>query len=371
MSKPATGPLAGLRIVEFVGLGPAPFAAMQFADMGADVVRIARPDATPTIPDPISGRGRPTVEADLKDPDQAEMVRKLCDRADALIEGFRPGVMERLGLGPDVLLERNPRLVYGRMTGWGQTGPLASHAGHDINFIAITGALAAIGPAGNPMPPLNLVGDFGGGAMFLVSGMLAALLSVQRTGTGQVVDAAICDGTIQLMTMAHDMAAAGHWRAQREANLLDGGAPYYGAYACADGVHIAIGPIEPQFFELFRQAIGLTDDAHALRADPRNWPALREEIAARILTRPSSEWLALLEHSDACVSPVLDLHEAAKHPHLVARQSFVELDGLIQPAPAPRFSVTPTEARARPHNLPSLAEAVDAWTAKPAHAVST
>lgn len=362
MTKPATGPLAGLRIVEFVGLGPAPFAAMQFADMGADVARIARPDATPTIPDPISGRGRPTVEADLKDSEQAEMVRKLCDSADALIEGFRPGVMERLGLGPDVLLERNPRLVYGRMTGWGQTGPLAAYAGHDINYIAITGALAAIGSAGKPMPPLNLVGDFGGGAMFLVSGMLAALFSAQRTGTGQIVDAAICDGTIQLMTMAHDLAAAGQWQPQREANLLDGGAPYYGAYECADGTHIAIGPIEPQFFELFRQAVGLDESAHALRADPRNWPALKDKIAALIIKRPSTEWLALLEHSDACVSPVLDLHEAAKHPHLVARQSFVEIDGLTQPAPAPRFSGTPTEAHPRPRDLLPLADAVRAWS---------
>lgn len=362
MPAPAKGPLVGIRVVEFVGLGPAPFAAMQFADMGADVIRIARPGAVPTLPDPISGRGRPTVEADLKNTEDAEMVRKLVDGADALIEGFRPGVMERLGLGPEPLLERNPRLVYGRMTGWGQTGPLANHAGHDINFIAITGALAAIGPVDRPLPPLNLVGDFGGGAMFLVSGMLAALLSAQRTGAGQVVDAAICDGTIQLMSMAHDLAASGGWRAQRDANLLDGGAPYYGAYACADGVHIAVGPIEPQFFELFRQAVGLDVSAHALRADPRNWPALKDKIATLISARPSSEWLALLEHSDACVSPVLDLHQAALHPHLVARESFVELDGLTQPAPAPRFSDTPTEAHARPHDLLPLTEAVEMWT---------
>ncbi len=362
MPAPAKGPLVGIRVVEFVGLGPAPFAAMQFADMGADVIRIARPGAVPTLPDPISGRGRPTVEADLKNTEDAEMVRKLVDGADALIEGFRPGVMERLGLGPEPLLERNPRLVYGRMTGWGQTGPLANHAGHDINFIAITGALAAIGAVDRPLPPLNLVGDFGGGAMFLVSGMLAALLSAQRTGAGQVVDAAICDGTIHLMSMAHDLAASGGWRAQRDANLLDGGAPYYGAYACADGVHIAVGPIEPQFFELFRQAVGLDVSAHVLRADPRNWPALKEKIATLISARPSSEWLALLEHSDACVSPVLDLHQAALHPHLVARESFVELDGLTQPAPAPRFSDTPTEARARPHDLLPLTEAVEMWT---------
>ncbi|PWK76307.1 CaiB/BaiF CoA-transferase family protein [Aminobacter sp. AP02] len=364
MQEPAKGPLAGIRIVEFIGLGPAPFAAMQFADMGADVIRIARPGATPALPDPISGRGRPTVEADLKSPGDVEAVRKLVDHADALIEGFRPGVMERLGLGPEPLFERNPRLVYGRMTGWGQSGPLSAQAGHDINFIAITGALAAIGPAERPLPPLNLVGDFGGGAMFLVSGMLAALVCAQRNGTGQVVDSAICDGTIQLMTMAHDMAAAGHWRAEREANLLDGGAPYYGTYECADGVHIAVGPIEPQFFELFREAIGLSEDAHLLRADPRNWPALRDNIATLIRTRKSTEWLALLEHSDACVSPVLDLYEAAEHPHLVARQSFVELDGITQPAPAPRFSATPTQARARPRDLLSLADAIQAWTGK-------
>ncbi|ODT08726.1 MAG: carnitine dehydratase [Mesorhizobium sp. SCN 65-20] len=362
MSKPASGPLAGLRIVEFVGLGPAPFAAMQFADMGAEVIRIARPGAMPTLPDPISGRGRPTVEADLKDPGDASLVRSLVDSADAIIEGFRPGVMERLGLGPEPLLESNPRLVYGRMTGWGQTGPLARQAGHDINYIAITGALAAIGPADRPMPPLNLVGDFGGGAMFLVSGMLAALLHAQRSGEGQVIDCAICDGTIQLMTMVHDMAAAGHWKPQRDANLLDGGAPYYGAYECADGKFIAVGPIEPQFFELFRAAIGLEEDAHRLRADPANWPALRDKIAARLRTRSSSHWLDLLEYTDACVSPVLDMHEAAQHPHLAARKSIVELDGLPQPAPAPRFSATPTEARARPANSLSLQAAVAAWS---------
>ncbi len=361
MSKPASGPLAGLRIVEFVGLGPAPFAAMQFADMGADVIRIARPGAAPTLPDPISGRGRATVEADLKNPDHVALVRSLADRADALIEGFRPGVMERLGLGPEPLLAANPRLVYGRMTGWGQTGPLARQAGHDINYIAITGALAAIGPADRPMPPLNLVGDFGGGAMFLVSGMLAALLHAQRSGEGQVIDCAICDGTVQLMTMAHDMAAAGHWRSERDANLLDGGAPYYRPYECADGKFIAIGPIEPQFFELFRIAIGLEEDSHALRSDPANWPALRDKIAARLRTRSSTEWLDLLEYTDACVSPVLDMHEASRHPHLAERKSFVELDGLLQPAPAPRFSATPTEARKRPETPLSLQAAIAAW----------
>lgn len=366
MSRPAKGPLVGLRIVEFVGLGPAPFAAMQFADMGAEVIRIARPGAEAAPPDPICGRGRPTVEADLKDPDDAEMVRRLIDEADALIEGFRPGVMERLGLGPDALLDRNPRLVYGRMTGWGQTGPLAPHAGHDINYIAITGALAAIGPAERPLPPLNLVGDFGGGSMFLVAGMLAALWSAQRTGKGQVVDCAICDGAIQLMAMMHDMAAAGWWQPGRASNLLDGAAPHYGAYECSDGAFIAVGPIEPQFFELFRAAIGLEEETHALRADPRNWPALRERIAARLRTRPRAEWLALLEHSDACVSPVLDMREAAEHPHLVARKSLVELDGLVQPAPAPRFSATPTEARARPRTTIALADALSKWGGKSA-----
>ena len=365
MSAPSAGPLVGIRIIEFVGLGPAPFAAMQFADMGADVIRIARPGAVPTLPDPISGRGRPTVEADLKNPADAEQVRRLLDRADALIEGFRPGVMERLGLGPEPLLARNPRLVYGRMTGWGQTGPLASHAGHDINYIAISGALAAIGPADRPMPPLNLVGDFGGGSMFLVSGMLAALLSAQRTGQGQVVDAAICDGTVQLLTMAYDMDTAGQWRSQRDANLLDGGAPYYSTYECADGRFIAIGPIEPQFFELFRKAVGLEEDIHTLRADPGNWPALRERIAARMRTRSSNEWLAELEYSDACVSPVLDMKEAAGHPHLVARNSFVELDGFVQPAPAPRFSGTPTEARPRPRETLALADALEGWDTLP------
>lgn len=248
------------------------------------------------------------------------------------------------------------------MTGWGQSGPLARHAGHDINYIAITGALAAIGPSERPLPPLNLLGDFGGGAMFLVAGVLAALLSAQRSGIGQVVDAAICDGTLQLLAMAHEFAAAGQWNPARQANLLDGGAPHYGAYQCADGLFLAIGPIEPQFFELFRRAVGLEENAHILSADPKSWPALRTQIAARILTRPRADWLDALENSDACVSPVLDIKQAVEHPHLVARNSFVELDGLVQPAPAPRFSATPTQARPRPDDFHSLADALAAWT---------
>ncbi|MBX3576735.1 MAG: CoA transferase [Rhizobiaceae bacterium] len=360
-TEPVRGPLAGLRIVEFVGIGPTPFAGMQFADMGAEVIRIDRPGAVPLVPDHITGRGRPTVPADLKKPADLERVIELIARADALIEGFRAGVMERLGLGPDVLMARNPRLVYGRMTGWGQTGPLAAVAGHDINYIAIGGALDAIGPAERPMPPLNLVGDFGGGAMFLVSGVLAALLSAARTGVGQVVDAAMCDGASVLMTMFRELADGGAWIPERETNLLDGGAPFYGTYRCADGRFIAIGPIEPQFYRVLVDAIGLTQQEAAMRLDRARWPELRARIAELVSQRPAADWVDMLEHTDACVSPVLSLDEAPSHPHLAARGTFVELDGHLQPAPAPRFSGTPTEARPRPAAPLAIEEALAAW----------
>lgn len=356
-----SGPLAGLRILEFVGLGPAPFAAMLLSDMGADVLRVDRPDARPMLPNPVTGRGRPTVAADLKMPEDVEAVRALADRADALIEGFRPGVMERLGLGPDLLIARNPRLVYGRMTGWGQEGPLAARAGHDIDYIAITGALAAIGPAERPMPPLNLVGDYGGGAMYLVAGVLAGIISAQRAGKGQVVDAAMVDGTVSLMSIFIDMQSSGLWQDRREANLLDGGAPYYGTYECADGLFVAVGALEPQFHAELIAGLGFAPEEFARRDDPRQWPRLRGKMAERIKSRPRAEWLALLEHTDACFAPVVPLSEAPQHPHLAARGSFVEVDGMAQPAPAPRFSGTPSRVEPERRRTISLAEAAALW----------
>jgi alpha-methylacyl-CoA racemase len=355
------GPLDGVRILEFVGLGPAPFAGMLLSDMGAEVLRIDRPGARPMLPDPVTGRGRPTVEADLKNADDVEAVRKLAARADALIEGFRPGVMERLGLGPDALLATSPRLVYARMTGWGQDGPMAPYAGHDINYIALTGALAAIGAADKPMPPLNIIGDFGGGALYLVSGLLAALISARATGRGQVVDAAMVDGAASLMSMFVEMKSAGLWQDRREANMLDGGAPYYGVYACADGLHVAVGAIEPQFHAELLRGLGFTAAEFSDRNDPAAWPLLREKMAERIASRPRAAWLAMLEHGDACFAPVVPLGEAPDNPHLKARGTFVEMDGLVQPAPAPRFSATPSRVDPGRRRTIGLAEAIERW----------
>lgn len=360
-SQQRPGPLAGIRIVEFAGIGPGPFAAMLLADMGADVVRLDRPSGTDPYSRHVVSRGRPSVAVDLKDPTETARVLDLLDSADALIEGFRPGVMERLGLGPDVVLARNPRLVYGRMTGWGQTGPLAQTAGHDINYIAITGALAAIGPASQPMPPLNLVGDYGGGSLYLVAGVLAALLSAGRTGQGQVVDCAICDGAASLMAMFCELSAQNRWTDHRASNLLDGGTPYYRTYACADGRHIALGPLEPQFYALFRKLAGLENDPDF---DRRDDPALRATLHAKLealfQTKTRDEWTRLLEGTDACFAPVLTLAEAPAHPHLAARGAFVEVDGVVQPAPAPRFSRTPAAIRASAKTA-SLAEVAAAW----------
>lgn len=331
------GPLNDLTIVEFAGLGPAPYAAMLLADMGATVIRIDRPDAPPATAAAIALRGRAQrFSADLKNPADVEQVRALVRSADAVIEGFRPGTMERLGLGPDVLLADNPRLVYGRVTGWGQTGPLKSTAGHDINFIAVTGALAAIGPPERPVLPLNLIGDFAGGSMFLVTGMLAALMAARRTGQGQVVDAAMCDGVISLMSGIHEMAAIGQWTEAREANLLDGGMPCYGIYACADGKHLSIGPLEEPFYVKLCHAVGLVPPP--ARNDRAQWPALRATFEQLFKTRTRDEWAALLEQGDHCVSPVLSLSEAPRHAHLAARGSFINLDGVVQTGPSPRFS---------------------------------
>jgi alpha-methylacyl-CoA racemase len=361
--QPTTGrgPLAGVRIVEFVGLGPAPFAAMLLSDMGADVLRIDRPNPRPMLPDPVTGRGRPTFAADLKKPRDLEAVRTLVDRADAVIEGFRPGVMERLGLGPDELIARNPRLVYGRMTGWGQEGPLAPLAGHDINYIAVTGALAAIGPAEKPVQPLNLVGDYGGGAMFLVAGVLAGIIAARSSGKGQVVDAAMVDGTVSLMSLFIEMGASGLWQDRREANLLDGGAPFYGTYECADGEHVAVGALEPQFHEVLICGLGFAPEEFSDRNDPKAWPDLRRRMAERIRSRPRAEWLAILENTDACFSPVVKLGDAPDHGHLAARGTFTEIEGLKQPAPAPRFSGTPSRIEPERRQTIALAEAMAAW----------
>jgi alpha-methylacyl-CoA racemase len=349
------GPLAGVKIVEFAGIGPGPFAAMLFADMGAEVLRIERRGTARRPlsllnagPFDVLNRGRRAVAVDLKRPAGVEVALRLVERADGLIEGFRPGVMERLGLGPEVCLVRNPQLVYGRMTGWGQTGPLAHAAGHDINYIALSGALHAIGTREQPLPPLNLVGDFGGGALLLAWGMLAALWEARSSGQGQVVDAAMTDGAALLMAMIYGVKAGGLWSNERGANLLDGGAPFYGTYACADGKHLAVGPIEPQFYHTFLEKAGIDDPDLASQYDLSNWPLQREKLAAILVTRTRDEWCALLEGTDACVSPVLDLDEAPQHPHNHARGTFVEVDDVLQPAPAPRLSRTPGEIRSAP-----------------------
>jgi alpha-methylacyl-CoA racemase len=317
------GPLAGVRVVELAGIGPTPFAAMTLADMGADVVRIDRPGAGPMF-GPAEGdllnRGRRSVAVDLKHPDGVATVLRLVERADILVEGYRPGVAERLGVGPDDCARVNPRLVYGRMTGWGQHGPLAHTAGHDLGYIATTGALYAIGRAGGPpQVPLNLLGDFAGGAMYLVSGVLAALLEARAAGRGQVVDAAIVDGTAHLSTMIVGMRASGAWQDERGTNLLDTGAPYYDVYETADGRHMALAALEPQFYEAFVSRFGAEDLPD--RYDPAQWPALRERIARRFLELTQAEWTEIYEGTDACVAPVLTFDEAAKGPHLAARHT--------------------------------------------------
>lgn len=351
-----SGALSSLRIVEIAGLGPTPFAAMWLADHGARVLRITRPGARHIfgLDRDVLDRGRDWLELDLKAPEGRDAAHALIAGADAVIEGMRPGVMERLGLGPDDFPD-NPRLVYGRMTGWGQAGPLAHSAGHDLTYIAITGALHAIGPAAHPVPPLNLLGDFAGGSMYLVAGMLAAILSARETGRGQVVDAAISDGVAHLMAMISGMRAGGIWQDARQHNLLDGGAPYYGCYRCACGGFLAIGAIEPQFWAELLRRLDLEPTALPDRTDPAQWPALRAVLAARIATRTRDDWAALLEGSDACAAPVLSLDEAPLHPHHVARETFRG----SAPAPAPRLSVTP--GGLRPGRQITLAEARVAW----------
>lgn len=337
-----TGPLAGLRVIEIAGIGPGPFCAMMLSDMGAEVIRIDRasaPDQGIDIPVPsnVTNRGRRSVVLDLKSPEGVAALKRLAVRADALIEGFRPGVMERLGLGPDDLLAVNPRLVYGRITGWGQEGPLAKAAGHDLNYIALSGMLHAIGPADRPLPPLNLIGDYGGGAMYLAFGIVCALLERDRSGRGQVVDAAMVDGAASLGAALYGLLDAGLWRDRRAGNLLDGGVPWYDSYETSDGRHVAIGPLEPRFYERLLELLGLTDAALRDRSKA-NWPCLRKAFAEAFRMRTRDEWCALLEGTDVCFAPVLSMAEAPRHPHMAARGSFVEMDGVVQPAPAPRFS---------------------------------
>jgi len=343
-STRASGPLAGFRIVEFAGIGPGPFACMMLADMGAEVVTLDRVGARKNMKS-VAGRGRKVVELDLKDKAAIAQVIELLANADALIEGFRPGVMERLGLGPDLVQARNPRLVYGRMTGWGQQGPLANAAGHDINYISLTGALAAIGPKEKPALPLNLVGDFGGGALYLVVGVLAALLEASRSGKGQVVDAAMCDGAASLMSMFFDMTAIGRWVEGRESNFLDGGAHFYGVYECACGNFISIGSIEPQFYALLRQHAGLSEADFDAQMDRKAWPALKQKLVEVFKSKTREDWCKIMEGTDICFAPVLTMAEAPKHPHMAARKIFVERHGVTQPAPAPRFSRTPSAIR--------------------------
>lgn len=343
------GPLQGIKVIEFAGLGPGPFCAMMLADMGAEVVKIDRRGDTRFGKFEVLTRGRRSVLLDLKSPNGVQAALKLIEKADALIEGYRPGVMERLGLGPEVCLERNPRLVYGRMTGWGQTGPLAHVAGHDINYIALTGALHAIGRQGEtPPPPLNLVGDYGGGGMMLAFGVVCALLESRNSSRGQVVDAAMTDGASLLMALMYGAKAAGRWTNNRGSNRYDGGAHFYDTYECADGKYISIGSIEPQFYNLLLEKCGITDPVFQGQTVQSKWPQLKKKMAAVFKEKTRSEWCDIMEGTDVCFAPVLDLDEAPQHPHNKARNTFIEIDGVIQPAPAPRFSRTIPKVQAPP-----------------------
>jgi alpha-methylacyl-CoA racemase len=355
------GVLSGIRVVEFEAIGPAPFGTMLLADMGADVVRIDRAvmsgDLGPKLDNPridITGRNRRSVTLDLKRPEGVSAALELIERADVLIEGLRPGAMERLGLGPEVALARNPRLVYGRMTGWGQTGPLSERAGHDLNYIALSGVLSGIGPlGGRPVPPLNVVGDYGGGGMLLAMGVLAALLNVQRGGVGQVVDAAMTEGAAQLGSVIWGLLASGNWNEQRGSNLLDGGAPWYDTYATQDGQYMAIGPVESRFYAELLGKLDLSDAGLPKQHDKAGWPRLREAFTEAFLKHTREHWCQVFEGSDACVAPVLGFAEAPNHPHHQARGSFIEVDGVVQPVPAPRFLGTPS---AQPRPAPGRGE---------------
>ncbi|MBU1156629.1 MAG: CoA transferase [Proteobacteria bacterium] len=337
------GPLQGMRILEMGGVGPGPFCGMMLADMGAEVIRIERAGqyriAQHTTD--VLSRGKKSIRLDLKNPQGIDAVLRMIPSVDGLFEGFRPGVMEKLGLGPEVCLERNPRLVYGRMTGWGQEGPLSGEAGHDINYIALTGALHCMGRAGErPVPPLNLVGDFGGGGMLLAFGMVCALLERERSGLGQVVDSAIIDGAAALMAMIHGFRAAGRWSLEREDNILDGAAPFYDTYETRDGKYVALGSVEPAFYQTLLRLLGLEQVDAGAQYDKQGWAALKEAVAARIRQKTRDEWCDIFQGQSACFAPVLDMDEARLHPHNAARKTFLEINGVVQGAPAPRFSRT-------------------------------
>lgn len=336
-----SGPLSGLHVVELGGIGPVPHAGMVLADLGADVIEIVRPGSADADPSNVLRRGKRSVALDLKADGAADVVRQLVEKSGALIEGFRPGVAERLGVGPDECLRANPGFVYGRMTGWGQDGPLAGQAGHDIDYIAVSGALASVGPPRQPLPPLNLVGDFGGGSMLLVIGVLAALRHAEATGEGQVVDAAMVDGSASLMAMHHGALAAGWWFEERGTNLFDGSAPFYSTYQTADGRWMAVGALEPQFYARLLEGLGLGGEELPGQMDREGWPQLRRRFADVFGTRTRAEWEEVFSGSDACVAGVYSVVEAADHPHNRARSTFVEVNGVRQPAPAPRLSATP------------------------------
>jgi alpha-methylacyl-CoA racemase len=354
------GALKGVKVVEFAGIGPGPFSCMLLSDMGADVVRVDRaqnvekdaedPRYTPTL------RGRPNVAIDLKNDAGREAALVLCDKADIIIEGFRPGVMERLGLGPDIVFARNPKVVYGRMTGWGQDGPISMTAGHDINYIALSGALHAIGTKDAPVPPLNLVGDFGGGALYLVMGVLAAHIEAQKSGKGQVVDVSMVEGAASLMAMFYGRVAAAaagdnhvrSWAEERGQNFLDGGSHYYNTYETSDGEHICIGSIEPQFYKLLLDTVGLTDDDLGPQNEKANWSTNKEKLAAIFKTKTRAEWTEIMGPTDICFAPVLKMSEAPQHPHNAARGSFIDIGGVTQPGPAPKFSRTSVENISEP-----------------------
>ncbi|MEZ5503992.1 MAG: CaiB/BaiF CoA-transferase family protein [Halioglobus sp.] len=347
------GPLHGYTVIELAGIGPAPMGGMMLADMGAEVIRIDRASgASALVMKDVSARGKKSVVINLKDPAGLETLLRMVENADVLIDPFRPGVCEKLGIGPDTCLARNPKLVFARMTGWGQDGPLAQSAGHDINYISITGALYAMGRRGEkPVPPLNLVGDMGGGGMLLVSGVLAALLETANSGKGQVIDVAMVDGAAQLMWMFYGFQSFGLWDAtQREANMLDGGAHYYDTYECADGEYISLGSIEPQFYALLKQLAGLSEEEFGDQNDQSRWPAMKDRLAAVMRQKTQAQWCEIMEGTDVCFAPVLNFMEAPRHPANIARNTYIELDGITQPAPAPRFSRTPSRVQHGAHD---------------------
>jgi alpha-methylacyl-CoA racemase len=363
-TDPMGGPLEGLKVLELAGIGPSPYACMLLADLGADILRLERgdPDASPDASQNVLNRSRPSVAINLKNDSARELVLDLCEQADVLIEGFRPGVTERLGLGPDAVLARNPRLVYGRMTGYGQDGALSGRAGHDINYIAISGALWAIGREGErPVPPLNLVGDFGGGALFLVFGVLAAVWAAQRTGEGQVVDVAMVDGSASLQSMLHSHINSGMWHDERGVNLLDTGAPFYEVYETKDAKYVAVGAIEPQFYAALLQGLEIGDEDLPSQHDRDQWPSMKQQFQARFLTKTRDEWTAIFEEVDACVTPVLSPREATEHRYNIERDVFVDHER-PQPAPAPRFSRTPGAVGDPPRTAGSgTREGLEAW----------